>query len=213
MEFAAWEGDDEALARGEAAAALREALGDLPAQLDRSPIAKLAAAGVRPMRPPRSGAEAVLLANDPAAARARLVATLNALSSLHEQLLNLAQEVTDQLDRIDGDTDLEPTLGASEGCGGDGTDWQRRPSQIRALQDAAQQAGASWAAQDECEHDADFEPEEDEEEHDGREPSLGWRPTVDQSPAELALGAFDGDREEASEDEGVPPYQSGRRQP
>lgn len=216
----------KARARAEAATAL---LAALPAARDRSPLAQLAATGVRPLQPPRSGAEAVLLSRRPEDAREQLTAALAALERVHHQALAMAEIINDQLDRIDGDADHEPTLGASEGRYGGGTNWQKRPATVRDMQDAAIMVAASWAAQDEREEDADFEPSlasmsnridqrrwargagyDGDAEHDGREPSLGWRPTVNQSPAELALGALDGDREDACEDEGC---DDGRREP
>jgi|HubBroStandDraft_1064217.scaffolds.fasta_scaffold56723_2 hypothetical protein len=98
----------DAAARAAAGNALRSALGELPATLDHSPVSRLIAAGVRPLRKPSSGAEAVLGSASPAEARRRLTRTLSALDGLREQLLDLAQDITAQLDRIDGDPDLEP---------------------------------------------------------------------------------------------------------
>src|SRR5581483_2141378 len=92
----------------QAAAGLREALEARTAPLDRSPVGRLTRALVMPLCAPSCGAEAVLLASPPDDARARLLCTLAALDRLREQVLTMAQTITDQLDRIDGDPDFEP---------------------------------------------------------------------------------------------------------
>lgn len=114
-------------ARTVAAEALREALGSLPTAFDRSPMATLAESGVRPLRAPRTGAEAVLYISDAETARIRLVAVLARLSTMHERLLDVVADVTNQLDLIDGDPDLEEGCDDDAACEDEGFDCDGEP--------------------------------------------------------------------------------------
>jgi hypothetical protein len=138
-----------------------------------TPEARVLLAGIAPLRAPETGAEALLLTSRPEDARRVLARALAKLGRLHDRLLDLQAHLIEQLDRIDGDPDLEQSLGASEG-----------------------RYGTCWASVlhrgslDECETGLDLEPwlgsmsnrwdqrlwslqgenSDGEQAHDGREP-------------------------------------------
>jgi hypothetical protein len=75
-----------------------------------TPEERVALAGVAPLRAPETGAEALLLTARPEDARQVLCRALERLERLRDEAAELMEHLLQQLDRIDGDPDLEPSL-------------------------------------------------------------------------------------------------------
>jgi hypothetical protein len=161
----------------------------------------IALAGVVPIRAPRSGAEAVLFTTAAPTARQTLRAALGDLEALHEhfqrlhgRVFDLASEIIAQLDAIDGDADLEPTLGATE-IGEPPWSRFRAGGSVLGLGDAMAGAAGPRGSQQPLDVSRWRDGDADEREvgEDG-EPSLGSLGCTDQRRWSTG-GTFDAERE------------------
>lgn len=81
-----------------------------------SPEARVALAGIAPLREPETGAEALMMTNRPEDARRVLARGVARLARLRDEAAELMEHMLGQLDMIDGDPDLEPSLCATVGA-------------------------------------------------------------------------------------------------
>ena len=103
--------------------------------------------------------------------RRSMMQALAALDVLRERLSAVADQIIARLDALDGDTDFEPWLGATESREGDRWRWQVGGDDREADDDAEPSLG-SIMVQDQRQW-ASGQCNDAEAEHDGREPSLG----------------------------------------
>ena len=137
------------------------------------------------------GAEAILWSCGEEEARTRLNHALHGLSRLQEWLLDMVHDITDQLDRIEGDPDFEPDLAGLNAAKvlDPVTAWNddREGDDDFELDTAAEPSLGSVGCVDQRRW-AQGSCDDMEEEHDGREPccedegaqqdaepDLGWR--------------------------------------